>query len=101
MDIYDPYGKLMFRSTTRGRFANQGRTGLFLESAELNFTDLTLESYLKRSPKSKYRLRRKGMESETFVGAEMLTYNLPAGPELVLPLEGRGLPDANREACAF
>lgn len=95
MDIYDPYGKLMFRSTTSGRFAKQGGTELFLESAEPNFTELTLEAFLKRFPEGRYRFRGKGMEGETFIGAAMLTHNLPAGPELVSPLEGQGLVDPN------
>lgn len=95
MDIYDPYGKLMFRSTTRGRFAKQGGTELFLESAEPNFTELTLAEFLKRFPEGKYRFRGKGMEGEIFVGSAMLTHNLPDGPELVSPLEGQGLVDPN------
>lgn len=93
MDIYDPYGKMIFRSITRGRFAKQGGTELFMESAEPNFNDLTLEKFLQRFPEGIYRFRGKGMEGETLVGSTKLTHNLPAGPELVSPLEGQGLVD--------
>lgn len=95
MDIYDPNGKRMFRSTTRGRFAKQGGTELFLESAEPNFTELSLAEFLKRFPEGKYRFRGKGMDGEIFVGAALLTHNLPDGPELVSPLEEQGLVDPN------
>lgn len=93
MEIFDPYGKRVFQSVTRGRFAKQGGTELFLESAEPNFTELTLEKFLKRFPEGKYYFKGKGMEGETFVGTARLTHNLPDGPELVSPLEGQGLVD--------
>lgn len=95
MDIYDPYGKLIFRSITRGRFAKQGGTELFMESAEPNFSELTLEKFLQRFPEGIYRFRGRGMEGETLVGSAKLTHHLPAGPELVTPLEGQGLVDPN------
>lgn len=95
MDIYDPYGKLIFRSTAQGRFAKQGGTELFLESAEPNFSELTLEKFLQRFPEGKYYFRGRGMEGETLVGTAKLTHHLPAGPQLVSPLEGQGLVDAN------
>lgn len=95
MDIYDPYGKLIFRSTAQGRFAKQGGTELFLESAEPNFSELTLEKFLQRFPEGKYYFRGRGMDGETLVGTAKLTHHLPAGPQLVSPLEGQGLVDAN------
>ncbi len=88
MDIYDPYGRRVFRSTTHGRFAKQGGTELFLESAEPNFSELTLAEFFKRFPEGKYQFRGKGLKGETFVGATTFTHNLAAGPELVSPLEG-------------
>lgn len=93
MEIFDPYGKRVFQSVTRGRFAKQGGTELFLESAEPNFSELTLEKFLKRFPEGKYYFKGKGMAGETFVGAAQLTHNLPAGPGLISPLEGQGLVD--------
>ena len=95
MEIYDPYGKMIFRSTTQGRLAKQGGTELFLESAEPNFSQLTLEKFLERFPQGKYHFRGKGMAGETMVGNAMLTHNLPKGPTLVSPLPGQGLVDPN------
>lgn len=95
MAIYDPYGKLIFRSTAEGRFAKQGGTELFLESAEPNFSELTLAKFLERFPVGQYSFRGKGMEGESFVGTATLTHNLPAGPTLVWPLDGQGLVNPN------
>ena len=93
MEIFDPYGKRVFQSVTRGRFAKQGGTELFLESAEPNFSELTLEKFLERFPEGKYYFRGKGMEGELFVGSTTLTHNLPDGPKLVSPVQGQGLVD--------
>lgn len=95
MDIYDPYGRKVFRSTTYGRFAKQGGTELFLESAEPNFSELTLPEFLKRFPQGKYQFKGKGLAGETFVGTATFTHNLAAGPELVSPLDGGALVDPN------
>lgn len=101
MDIYDPYGKMIFRSTTRGRFAKQGGTELFLESAEPNFSQLTLAEFLKRFPEGQYQFRGKGLEGEILVGTATFTHNLAAGPELVSPLEGGALVDANKTVVTW
>lgn len=87
MDIFDPYGKLVFRSTTLGRFGKQGGTELFLESAEPNFSELTLEKFLERFPEGNYRFVGKGLKGETFVGTAKFTHAIPEGPRLVSPAE--------------
>ena len=101
MDIYDPYGRMIFRSITRGRFAKQGGTELFMESAEPNFSQLTLVDFLKRFPEGQYQFKGKGTEGETLVGTATLTHNLPAGPELVSPLEGGALVDLNNAVVTW
>lgn len=57
LDIYDPSGQLLFRSDTKGKFALQGGTELFLESGEPNFSELSLEELLERFPEGKYPVR--------------------------------------------
>lgn len=101
MDIYDPSGRMIFRSITRGRFAKQGGTELFMESAEPNFSQLTLVEFLKRFPEGQYQIRGKGVEGETLMGTATLTHNLAAGPELVSPLEGGGLVDPNNAVVTW
>ena len=69
MDIYDTHGRLLFRADTKGRFAKQGGTELFMESGEPNFDELSLEDFLKRFPEGKYSIRGKGIEGERFIGS--------------------------------
>lgn len=95
MTIFDPKGRQMFRAKTRGRFAKQGGTELFMESAEPEFSELSIEELLERFPEGKYRFRGRGIEGERFVGAATLTHNLPDGPVLVSPLEGGPPVDPN------
>lgn len=101
MDIYDPFGRLVFRATTQGRFAKQGGTELFLESAEPNFSQLTLENFLKRFPQGQYHFRGKGLGGETYVGSATLTHNLPAGPELTWPVRGETLLNPNNAVVTW
>ncbi len=101
MDIYDPYGKHIFRATAQGRFAKQGGTELFMESAEPNFSQLTLEKFLKRFPEGSYYFRGKGLEGENFIGTAALTHNLAAGPELVSPIDGATQVDPNHAVMTW
>ncbi|MBI3900445.1 MAG: hypothetical protein HY308_19485 [Gammaproteobacteria bacterium] len=95
MDIYDPNGRLIFRSTTSGRMGRQGGTELFLESAEPDFSELPLASFLERFPQGKYSFKGRGLNGEIYVGSATLTHNLPDGPVLVEPLEGGAPVDSN------
>lgn len=93
--IYDPNGRLVFRSVTRGRFARQGGTELFLESAEPDFSELPLEEFLERFPEGEYVFVGKGLDNERYIGTAFLNHNLPDGPNLVFPLENDELQDPN------
>lgn len=93
--ILDSDGRKIFQSTTRGRFALQGGTELFLESAEPEFSELPLEEFLERFPEGQYSFRGRGLEGEMYVGSATLTHNIPDGPLLLSPLEGDGPVDPN------
>ncbi len=93
MRIFDPTGKMVFESKASGRFAKQGGTELFLESAEPDFSELPFDEFLKRFPEGTYQFRGIGLEGERYVGEATFTHNVPDGPELVSPLEGDGLQD--------
>ena len=101
MAIYDPNGKMIFRAITQGRFGKQGGTELFMESAEPNFSQLTLEKFLKRFPEGMYYFRGRGLEGEHLIGTATLTHNLAAGPELVSPLENGALVDRNNAVVTW
>jgi hypothetical protein len=93
MSIFDPRGKRIFTSTTKGVMGQQGGTELFLESAEPTFDEVSLEEMLARWPAGEYAFRGVGLEGERYVGSATLTHDLPAGPELVSPLEDGVPPD--------
>ncbi len=95
MEIFDPNGKRIFRSMMKGRFARQGGTELFLESAEPDFSELPFEEFLNRFPEGTYRFRGIGLEGDIFDGSATLTHDVPDGPVLVSPLEGGPLQDPN------
>ena len=95
MEIYDPKGSRIFRSAAKGRFAKQGGTELFLESAEPEFSELPFEEFLKRFPEGNYTFIGFGLEGEVFIGSAPLTHNVPDGPVLVSPLEGGPLQEPN------
>ena len=93
VSIYDPRGRLLFYSTTRGSVGKQGGTELFLESGEPTFSEVSLEQLLERFPEGEYQFRGRGLEGEWLVGTASLTHNLPEGPLLLAPLEGDALQD--------
>lgn len=87
MAIFDPNGKGIFQVAGKGSIGTQGGTELFMESAEPEFSELSIEELLERFPEGEYEFRGKGVEDEKFVGSATLTHNLPDGPVLVFPLE--------------
>ena len=87
MAIFDPDGTLIFKSVTRGRFARQGGTEMFLESAEPNFAEVPLSEFLVRFPEGNYQIVGKGLKGEKLVGTAKFTHNMPAGPALVSPVD--------------
>lgn len=95
MKIFDPDGKMIFRSKVSGSFGKQGGTELFMESGEPEFSELSIADLLLRFPEGDYQFRGKGIDGEKLVGTATLTHNIPDGPFLVYPLEGGGLQDPN------
>lgn len=68
MDIFDSYGRMIYRATNRGSLAKQGGTELFLESGEPKLSDVPLAVFLKRFPQGKYRMVGKGLNGEKLIG---------------------------------
>jgi len=93
MSIYDRKGRKVFTAVTKGIMAQQGGTELFLESAEPTFKELPLEQLLERWPAGSYDFRGRGLNGEIYVGSARLTHAIPAGPELVSPMDGDGPQD--------
>lgn len=87
MEVFDPFGVLVFSTVTSGRIGLQGGTELFLESAEPNFRDLSLADFLVRFPAGNYRIQGEGMGGQTLLGSARFTHNIPLGPLLLSPGE--------------
>ena len=68
MSIFDPQGRRIFTSTTKGRMGEQGGTELFLESAEPPFTEVTIDELLERWPEGEYRFRGRGSRARSSWG---------------------------------
>ena len=88
MNVFDPEGRLIFSSNTRGSMTRQGTTELFLESGEPSLDEVALEVFLKRFPAGDYRIVGKGIKGEKLVGTARFSHNIPDGPVLVSPAEG-------------
>lgn len=88
MSIFDPGGHRIFSTETEGRLARFGGSELFLESGEPPFSELPLADLLKQWPAGVYRFHGTGSDGQVFRGSARLTHRLPAGPELVSPVEG-------------
>ncbi|MGI9302918.1 MAG: fibronectin type III domain-containing protein [Gammaproteobacteria bacterium] len=101
MKIFDPNGRLIFRSTVRGSIGKQGGTELFLESGEPEFSEQSIEELLELFPQGEYRFKGRGLEGEKLVGTAMLTHSLADGPVLVSPLEGEGLVDPSNAVVTW
>jgi hypothetical protein len=91
--IYDPNGREIFETVTRGRIAKQGGTELFLESAEPDFVELPLDELLARFPEGTYRFKARGLEGETMEGAATVSHDIPEGAKLLSPLGPMPLQD--------
>ncbi len=101
IEVLDTNGEVIFRSVVQGKFAEQGGTELFLESAEPEFSELPFDEFLERFPEGTYKVRGIGLGGEEYVGEAILTHNVPDGPVLVSPLEGGRLQDPNNTVVTW
>lgn len=90
--IDDPNGKRIFQEMAKGPLADQGLTENFFESAEpfcspelVEEEDdevVTLAEFLDRFAAGLYIFTGKSNEGDTLVDTALLTYNLPAAPDI-------------------
>ncbi|NOT54092.1 MAG: hypothetical protein HOP18_05760 [Deltaproteobacteria bacterium] len=102
LEILDPQGKRIFRSTAQGSIKEiGGGTELFLESDEPPLSEVPFSEQFELFPEGEYRFRGKGTGGEIIVGKTTLTHNIPAGPRLVSPLQGGPLQDPNNTVIVW
>ena len=89
--VFDPKWRTVLRVRGSGSVGETGLTELFFESAEPGFDELSLEEFLDRFPKGKYRFFGASVEGDWLFGTGVLTHNIPAGPVLVSPTDDEEL----------
>lgn len=95
VEIFDPEGDEIFSAEAEGRLAQQGGgTEFFLESVEPTLDDLPLKEFFDRFPEGTYRFVARLTEGGRARGRVAFTHVLPAGPEVLTPVPGKG------EECA-
>jgi len=90
--IDDPNGKRLFQEFAKGPLADQGLTENFFESAEPLWSEhlveeegdevVTLDEFLDRFAAGPYIFSGKSNEGDTLAATALLTYNLPAAPDI-------------------
>ncbi|MEO7667437.1 MAG: hypothetical protein ABIU97_10455 [Dehalococcoidia bacterium] len=80
----------------RGALAKLGLTELFFETVEPANADVPIEEMLAKLPAGDYKIAGPSMEngesSGETSGTAWLTHDIPAGPELISPVEGATVP---------
>jgi len=91
MEIFDPSGREIFSAETEGRLTRQGGgTELFLESVEPPIADLPFEKFFRRFPQGIYKFRGRDNDGNRISGQAEFTHDVPAGPEMVMPVPAAG-----------
>lgn len=91
IEIFDPRGHTIFDAETGGRLTRQGGgTELFLESVEPPLAELSIAHFFKRFPAGIYEFRGRDNDGNRLEGQAKFTHDIPAGPEIVMPVPARG-----------
>jgi len=96
LTVGDPGRNLVFQATARGALTKQGGgTEIFLESVEPELAELSLQQFFKRFPEGNYRFRAVDNEGTVQIADAKFNHDIPAGPEISLPL-----PEGDAECAA-
>lgn len=91
IEIFDPGGQEIFSAETTGRLTRQGGgTELFLESVEPPIAELPFEKFFRRFPEGIYTFRGRDNDGNRIAGQAEFTHDIPAGPEMLMPVPARG-----------
>lgn len=90
--VFNPQSRNVLSIKGRGGVGQTGLTELFFESAEPGFDDLPLDEFLERFPEGEYHFVGRTVDNDWLVGTAELTHNLPAGPNILMPIEDSVVP---------
>lgn len=95
LDIVGPDETVVLSVSARGSLRDFGLTELFFETQEPANAEVPIEEVLARFPEGTYEFEGRDIEGNEVEGEATLTHAIPAGPEVVAPLEGSVVdPDA-------
>jgi len=86
--IKSPDGRKILNIMSRRSLKKQGLTELFFESSEPSLDEVPLAEFLARFPKGEYEFTGKAIDGIKIEGKATFTHVIPAGPKIVLPLQG-------------
>ena len=87
--ILNPAGKEIFDARARSSLLQQGGgTEMFLESAEPTLDELSLEEFFALFPEGTYQFLGRTPDGERLIGEAEFSHDIPAGPEITLPVAG-------------
>ena len=87
--ILNPLGKEIFDARARGRLLQQGGgTEMFVESQEPTLDELSLDEFFALFPEGTYRFAGRTPDGEVLTGEAEFSHEIPAGPEITLPVAG-------------
>jgi hypothetical protein len=91
VEIFNPDGREIFSAETEGSLTRQGGgTELFLESVEPEIADLPFKRFFRRFPEGNYKFRARDNEGNRLRGVARFTHDIPAGPDLIMPVADPG-----------
>jgi hypothetical protein len=92
--IFNPAGKEIFDARTKNSLLTQGGgTEMFVESQEPTLDELSLDEFFEIFPEGTYRFAGRTPDGTTLTGDTEFSHEIPAGPEIVLPV-------VSEDACA-
>jgi hypothetical protein len=93
--VFDPRGRLILEVEPKRQLRRQSISGIFFESAEPPNDEVPIEKILARFPEGLYAVRGRTADGERLTGAATFTHTIPAGPEILHPLDGAVVSAAN------
>jgi len=88
LDIFGPEDKRVLSVRARGRLRRLGLTEMFFETEEPENAEVRIPDVLANLPEGDYEFEGRSVDGIEMEGVATLTHAIPAGPELVAPLEG-------------
>ena len=92
--VADPGGRRILDIRAKSKLGNHGLSGIFIESAEPGFDELSFKRFKRRFPEGKYRITGETTAGRALRGNDKLSHAVPKEPAVTFPTDG-GTVDRN------